>query len=151
MVVQSLSRVQLCDLMDCSMPGFPVLHYLLEFAQTHVHWVSDAIQPSHILSSPLPPAFNISQHQGLLVAKVLDLQLPSISPMSEYSGLISFRIDWFDHLAFQETLKSLLCFHPVSSSIKRVMERCCAYLTELIWISTPWKNSRYLWNQSHKL
>ena len=69
--------------MDCSKPGFPVLHQLLELAQTHVHWVSDAIQPSHPLSSPFLPAFNLSQHQDLLlrvysihqVAKVLKLQL----------------------------------------------------------------------------
>ena len=55
----------LCDSMDCSMSGFPVLHHLLELAQTHVHWVSDAIQPSHPLSSPCPPAFNLFQHHGL--------------------------------------------------------------------------------------
>ena len=67
--------------MDCSTPGLPVHHQLLEFTQTHVHWVADAIQPSHPLSSPSPPAFNLSQHQGLFkwassshqVAKVLDL------------------------------------------------------------------------------
>ena len=53
-----------CDRMDCSMPGFPVLHYLLELAQTHVHWVGDTIQPSHPLSPPSPPALNLSQHQG---------------------------------------------------------------------------------------
>ena len=71
------------DPMDFSTPGFPVLHHLLEFAQTHVHWVSDATQPSHSPSSPSPPAFNLSQHQGLFqwvssspqVAKVLELQL----------------------------------------------------------------------------
>ena len=71
------------DLMDCSTPGFPVHHHLLEFAQTHVHWVGDAIQPSHPLLSPSPPALSLSQHQGLfqwvsssnLVAKVLELQL----------------------------------------------------------------------------
>ena len=55
----------LCDPMDCSTPGLPVLHYLLELAQIHVHRVSDAIQPSHPLSSPSPPALNLSQHQGL--------------------------------------------------------------------------------------
>ena len=68
--------------MDCSTPGFPVLNHLLEFAQTHVHWVGDATQPSHPLSSPSPPAFNLSQHQGIFqwvcsshqVAKVLELQ-----------------------------------------------------------------------------
>ena len=69
--------------MDCSMPGFPVYHQLLELTQIHVHQVGDAIQPSHPLSSPSPPAFNLSQHQGLFqgvssshqVAKVLELQL----------------------------------------------------------------------------
>ena len=73
----------LCNPMDSSMPGFPVLHHLLEFTQTHVHQVSDAIQPSHPLSSPSPPAFNLSQHQGLFqwvgsshqMTKVLELQL----------------------------------------------------------------------------
>ena len=72
----------LCDPMHCSTSGFPVLHHLLELAQTHVHRVGDAIQPSHPLSSPSPPAFNLSQHQGLFqwvsslhqVAKVLELQ-----------------------------------------------------------------------------
>ena len=73
----------LCNPLYCSPPGFLVLHYLLEFAEKHVHWVGDAIQPSHPLSSPSPPAFNLSQHQGLFqwvssshqVAKVLELQL----------------------------------------------------------------------------
>ena len=82
-VVQSLSHVRLCDPMDCSMPGFPVHHHLPELAHTHVHWVSDAIQPSHPLLSPSPPAFNRSKRQGLFkcvrsshqVAKVLELQL----------------------------------------------------------------------------
>ena len=81
--VQSLSCVRLCNPMDCSTPGFPVHCQLPEFTQTHAHWVSDAIQPSHPLSSPSPPAFNLSQHQGLFqwvssshqVAKVLEFQL----------------------------------------------------------------------------
>ena len=72
-----------CDPMDCSRPGFPVRHQLPEIAQTQVHWFCDAIQPSHPLSSPSPPAFNLSKHQGLFqgvssfhqVAKVLELQL----------------------------------------------------------------------------
>ena len=101
--------------MDCSTPGFPVHHQLTELAQTHGHWVGDAIQPSHPLSSPYPPAFNLSQHQGLFqwvssshqVAKVLEFQLQNQS-FHEYSGLISFRIDWFDFLAVQGNLKSLL-------------------------------------------
>ena len=80
--VQSLSRVPtLCDPMDCNTPGFPVHHQLPEFTQTHVHRVSDAIQPSHPLSSPYPPTLNLSQQQGLFqrvssshqVAKVLEL------------------------------------------------------------------------------
>ena len=94
--------------MDCSMPGLLVHHQLLEFTQTHVHWVSDAIQPFHHLSSPSPPAFNLSQHQGLFqwvsswhqMAKYWSFSF-SISPSSEYSGLISFRMDWLDHLAVQ--------------------------------------------------
>ena len=65
-VVKSLSHVQLCHPVNCSTPGFPVLHHLLEFAQTHVHWVDDAIQPSHPLSPPSSLALNLSQHQGLL-------------------------------------------------------------------------------------
>ena len=81
--VQSLSHVRLCDPMDCSMPGLPVHHQLPEFTQILVHWVGDAIQPSHPLSSPSPPAFNLSQHQGLFkwissshqVAKILEFQL----------------------------------------------------------------------------
>ena len=73
------SRLTLCDPMDCSTPIFPLLHCLVEFSQTHVHWFNDAIQPSHPLSTPSPPALNLSQHQGVFqwvgsshqVAKVL--------------------------------------------------------------------------------
>ena len=82
LLFQMLSCPTLCKPMDCNTPGFPVLHYLLEFAQTHVYWVSDATQPSHLLSPTSPPAINLSQHQGLFqwvgslhqVAKVLELQ-----------------------------------------------------------------------------
>ena len=109
--------------MDCSTPGFPVHHQLLELAQTYVHWVGDAIQQSYPLSFPSPHAFNLSQHQGLFqwvssshqVVKVLDSF--SISPSNEYSGLISFRMDWFDLLAVQRTLKSLLQHHNSKASI----------------------------------
>ena len=81
--VQLLNRLILCTPMDCSTLGFPVLHQLLELAQTHVHWVGDAIQSIHPLSFPFPPAFNLSHHQGLFqgvsslhqVAKVLELHL----------------------------------------------------------------------------
>ena len=110
--------------MDCSTPGLPVHHELPELAQTHVHWVSDAIQPSHPLQSPSPPAFNLSQHQGLFqwvisshqVVKVLELQLQS-QLSNEYARLISFRIDWLDLLAVQGTLKSLLQYHSSKASI----------------------------------
>ena len=112
----------LCDPIDCSTPGFPALHDLLEFAQTHVHSVGDAVQPSHPLSPPSPPALNLSQHQGLFqwvssshqVAKVLELQLQH---QSFQWILISFRIDWFDLLAVQGTLKSLLQHHSSKPSI----------------------------------
>ena len=90
--------------MDCSTPGFPVLHYLPEFAQTHVHWVGDAIQPSHPLSSPSPPAFNLSSIRVFSSESALHIRWPkywsfSISPSNEYSGLISSRSDRFDLLA----------------------------------------------------
>ena len=114
----------LCNHMDWRMPGFNVLPHLPELAQTHLHWISDAIQPSHPLSSPSPPAFNLSQHQGLFkwvsfshqVAKYWSFSL-SISPSNEYSGLISFRMDWLDLLAVQGTLKSLLKHHSSKASI----------------------------------
>ena len=121
---QSLSCVWLCDPMNCSMPGFPVLHYLLEFAQTHVHWIDDAIQPSHPLFLPSPSSFNLSHNQDVFqwvsplhqVAKVLELQFqPSLS--NEYSGLISFTINWINLLAVLGTLKSLLQHHTLKASI----------------------------------
>ena len=123
-VVQSLSRVQLFyTLWDCSPPEFPVLHHLPEFAQTHVHWVSAAIQPSHSLLSPSPPAFSLSQHQGLSSESALCIIWSkywsfsfSICPSNEYSGMISFRIDWFDLLAVQGTLRSLLQNHSSKAS-----------------------------------
>ena len=106
------SCLTLCNPMNHSTPSLPVHHQLLESTQTHVHWVGDAIQPSHPLSSPSPPAFNLSQHQGLFkwvssshqVAKVLEFQLQHQS--NEYSGLISFRMDWLDLHVVQGTLKT---------------------------------------------
>ena len=119
------SCLTLWDPMNRSTPGLPVHHQLPEFTQTHVHWVSDAIQPSHPLSSPSPPAFNLSQYQGLFkwvssshqVAKVLEFFSFSISPSSEHPGLISFRMDWLDLLAVQGTLKSLLQHYSSKASI----------------------------------
>ena len=111
--------------MDCSTPGLLVHHQLLEFTQTHVHWIGDAIQPSHPRWSPSPPAFNLSSitvfsfsffkfkfiyfnWRLITFASVLHIRWPTywrfsfnISPSSEYPGLISFRIDWLELLAVQ--------------------------------------------------
>ena len=94
------------------MPGFAIHHQLMELAQTHFHRVGDAIKPSHPLSSPSPPAFNLSQNQGFSSESVLHIRWPkywsfsfSISP-NKYSGLISFRIDWIDTLTVHEILES---------------------------------------------
>ena len=113
----------LCDPMDCSTPGLPVNHQPPEPTQTHVHCIGDAIQPSHPLSSPSPPAFNLSQHQGLFrwvsssyqVAKVLEFQLQHQS--LQWIFRISFRMDWLDLLAVQGTLKSLLQHRSSKASI----------------------------------
>ena len=112
-----------CDPMDCSTPGFPVRHQLLEPTQTHVHRVGDAIHPFNPLLSPSPPTFNLSQYQGLFkwvsslhqVAKVLEFHLQHQS--FQFSGLISFRIDWFDLPAVQGSLKSLLQHYASKASI----------------------------------
>ena len=113
----------LCNPMDCSMPGLIVHYQLPEFTQTHVHRVSDAIQPSDPLSSP-SLVFNLSQHQGLCNDSALHIRWPkywsfrfSISPSNEYSGLIFFRMNWLDLLAVQGTLKSLLQHHSSKASI----------------------------------
>ena len=124
------SAANLCltlfDPTDYSTPGFPVRHQLPEVAQTHVLWVNDAIQPSHPLSSPFPPAFSLSQHQVLFKWVSSLHQMPkywsfsfSISLSNEYSGLISFRMDWLDLLSVQGTLKSLLQHHNLKASIRR--------------------------------
>ena len=115
----------LCHPMDCSTPGLPVHHQLPEFTQTHAHRVGDAIQPSHPLSSPSPPALNLVQHQGFFSNEsVLRITWPkywsfsfNISPSHEHPGLVSFRMDWLDLLAVQGTLKSLLQHHSSKASI----------------------------------
>ena len=111
------------------MLDFPVFHYLLEFSQIHVHRVFDAIQPSHPLPSPSPPAFNLSQHQGLFGESALHIRWAkywsfsfNVSPSNEYSGLISFRINWLDLLAVQGTLKSLLQHHSFKASKNNVVK-----------------------------
>ena len=124
-IVQSLSHVQLfatqCTATQQASLSFTNSWNLLKL---HIHWVNDAIQPPHLLSSPSPPAFNLSQHEGLFqwvvssyhVAKYWNFSF-SISPSNEYSVLISFRIDWFDLLAVLGTLKDLLQHHNSKASV----------------------------------
>ena len=129
----------LCDPMNCSRPAVPVHHQLPEFTHTHVHWVGDAIQPSHPLSSPSPPAPNPSQNQGFSNESTLRMRWAkywnfsfSISPSKEHSGLTSFRMDWLDLLAVQGTLKSLFQHH----SSKALILRCSAFFT--VQLSHPY-------------
>ena len=134
------SCLTLCDPTDCSTPGFPVHHQLPEITQTHVHCIDDAIQPSQPLSSPSPPSFSLSQHQGLFqMSQLFTLRWPkywsfsfSISPSNEYSELISFRMDWLDLLAVQGTLKSLLQHHSSKASFLR----CSAF--SIVQLSQPY-------------
>ena len=142
--------------MDCIMQGFPDLHYLLEFAQIHVHWVGDVIQPSHPLlpSCPLPlifPSVRVFSSES-----ALHIRWPkywsfsfSISPSSDYSGLLSFRVDWFDLLAVQGNLKSLFQHHNSKESILW----CSAFfMVQLSSVLDYWKNHFFdytdLWQQS---
>ena len=134
----------LCNPMDCCTRGFSVHHQLQELTQTHVRHVGDAIQPSHPLLAPSPPAFNFSHHQGLFkrvgsshqVAKALELQL-IISPSNEYTGLISFRIDSLDLLAVQGILKS--SSKPQYKSIN-FLALSILYSPTLTSIHDYWKN-----------
>ena len=108
--------------MDCSTPGFPILHNLPELAQTQVHLLSDDIQPAHPLSSPLLLLLIIPSNRVFSNESALNIRWPkywsfSISPSREYSGLISFRIDWLGLPAVQGTLKSLLQHYSSKTSI----------------------------------
>ena len=113
--------------MDYITSGSPVLHHFLDHAQIHVYWISDAIQPSHSLLFPCPPTFSLSDHQGLFKWVNSSFSWPknwsfsfSISPSNEYSGLISFRMDWLELLAAQGTLKSLLQHHSSKASVLQI-------------------------------
>ena len=141
------SCLTLCDPMDCSTSGFPVLHFLSDFAQTLVHWVCDTIQPSHPPSPPSPSAFNLSQHQGLSNELALHIRWPkywnfsfSISPSNEYSGLISFRMDWLDLFAVQGALESSPT--PQFKSIN-FSEVSFLYSPTLTSIHDHWKNHSF--------
>ena len=128
------------------MPGLPVLHQLLEFTQTHVHRVSDAIQPSHPRSSPSPtsifPSIRVFSSES-----VLRIRWPqywsfsfSISSSNEYSRLISFRMDWFDLLAVQGTLRSLLQHHTSKVSF---LHHSVFFIVQLTSIPDHWKNHNF--------
>ena len=135
----------LCDPMNCSTPGLPVHHQLPESTQTHVHWVGDAIQPSHLLSSPSPPALNLSQHQGLFkrvssspqVAKVLEFQLQHQSfqwtPRTDllYDGLVGFPCSPRDSQKSSPTPQ----FKSINSSVF-----CLLHSPTLTSIHDHWKN-----------
>ena len=116
----------LCNLTDCRMPWFSVLHYLPKFAQIHIHWVGDAVQPFHPLPPPSPFVLSLSSIKVFSNEWTLHIRWPkywsfsfSISPSNEYSGLISFRIDWFELLDAQKTLKSLFQHHNLKAFILR--------------------------------
>ena len=134
----SVSHVWLCDPMDCSMPGLPVHHQLPEFTQTHVHRVSDAINHLILCCPLLLPS--IFPNLGVFSNEsVLCIRSPkywsfsfSISPSNEYSGLISFRMDWLDLLGVQGTLKSLLQYHSSKASVLQ----CSAFYT--VQLSHPY-------------
>ena len=135
------SCLTLCNPMDCSTPGLPVHHQLPKFTQTHVHWVGDAIQPSHPLSSPSPPTFNLFHHQGLFKWVSSSHRWPkyrsfsfNISPSNEYSELISFRIDWLDLCAVQGTLKDLLQHHSSKASILQHSAFFIVQLSHPYWL-----------------
>ena len=125
--------------MNCSTPGLLVHHQLPEFTQTHVHWVSDAIQPSYPLSSPSPPAPIPPSIRLFSNKSTLPMRWPkywhfsfSISPSNEHPGLISFRMDCLDLLAVQGTLKSLLQYHSSKASIFQ----CSAFF--IVQLSHPY-------------
>ena len=133
------SCLTLCHHMNSSPPGLPVHHNLPEFTQTHVHRVRDAIQPSHPLSSPSPPALNLSQHQGLFKRVSFSIRWPkywsfsfNINPSNGYSRLISFTMVWLDLLAVQGTLKSRLQHH----SSKAAFLGCSAFF--MVQLSHPY-------------
>ena len=125
--------------MKCSTPGLPGHHQLLEFTQPHVHWVGDAIQPSHLLSFPSHPASIFPSIRNFSNESVLHIRWPkywsfsfSISPSNEHPGLISFRIDWLNLPAVQGTLKSLLQHHCSKASVLQ----CSAFF--IVQLSHPY-------------
>ena len=133
----------LCNLMDCSTPGFPVHHQLLAITQTHAHRVSDVIQTSHPRSPPLSSCLQSFLASGSFPMSVHCIRWPkywsfsfNISPSNEHPGLISFRMDWLDLLAVQGILKSLLQHHSSKASVVR----CSAFF--MVQLSHPYMTTR---------
>ena len=145
--VQSLSHVQLCDPMNCSTPGLPVHYQLPEFTQTHVHWVDDAIQPSHPLSSPSPPTFNLSQHQGLLpMSQLFTPDGQSIGVSASTSVLPMNTQDWFP-LGWTAWIslkpKGLSRVLQHHSSKASVVSCSAFFIVQLTSIHDHWKNHSF--------
>ena len=141
------SCTTLCNPMDSRKPGFPLLHYLLVLAKTPVHLVSDAIQSSYPLSSPFPPASIFPSVRVFSNELALCIRWPkywnfsfSLSPSNEYSGLMSFRIDWFDLSAVQGTCKSLLQHYNLKASI---LQLSLLYGPTLTSIHDYWENHSF--------
>ena len=147
------------DPVDCSTPDFPVLHHLPELAQTHVHWVDDAIQPSHplfslfLLPSIFPSIRVFSNESALCIrwSKHWSFSF-SISPSSGYSGLISFKMDWFDLLTVQGTLKkrfSSLCLNNATDrelTTFQGIQSTTVQLSFVFWTEIcPFRTSAYKW------
>ena len=135
-----------CDPMNHSMPGLPVHQQLLEFTQTQVHWISDAIQSSHPL--PSPPAFNLSSMRVFSNESALRIRWPkywsfsfNISPSNEYSGLISFRMDWLDLLVVQGTLQKSSPTPQFKSINSSVLSFLCSPNSTSIY--DYWKNHSF--------
>ena len=154
-IVQSCST--LCDPMDCGMPGLLVHQQLPEFTQTHDHWVEDSIQPSHPLSSPSPPPYIFPRIKVSSNESVPLIRWPkywsyrfNISPSNEYSGLISFWMDWLDLLAVQGTLKSLPWYHNSKASILRPSAFFIVQLSHL-YMTTGKTIALTRWNSAGKV
>ena len=138
----------LCDPMNHSTPGLPVHHQIPEFTQTHVHRVGDAIQLSHLCHPLLLPPSFFPSIRVFSNESVLHIRWPkdwsfsfSIGPLNEYSGLISFRIDWFDLLAVQGTLKRLLQHHSSTASVLQCSTHSMVHLSHPSYAFNPQSNS----------
>ena len=149
-VVLAQLCLTLCNSVDCRTPDFSVLNHLPELAQTHVHWVGDAIQPSHpvlplLLLPSVFPSIRVFSNESVLHIRWPKYWSFSISLSNAYSGMISFRMDWFDLLAVQGTLKSLLQHHSLKASVLQcsaffMIQLSHLYMTTgktIVWLYGP--------------